>query len=60
MIIRSGIDHEFRTTVVKSLCSTEDLQDIAQLVEGCQYYRTQIARLDHKLLDKYLVLENQN
>jgi pyruvate formate lyase activating enzyme len=36
LLRRSGLAHEFRTTVVESLLSIEDVLEIAKLVEGCQ------------------------
>lgn len=49
MIARPGIDHEFRTTVVNSLLSTEDVQAIQQIVpSGCRY-RLQDFRPEHAL-----------
>ena len=37
-ILASGLDHQFRTTVVKSLLTKEDIQKIPALVEGAQAY----------------------
>jgi len=34
IVIDSGIDHEFRTTVVKELLTLDDLFEIAQLIKG--------------------------
>jgi pyruvate formate lyase activating enzyme len=38
MIINSGIPHEFRTTVVSSLTTFEDLRKIAESIKGAQNY----------------------
>jgi pyruvate formate lyase activating enzyme len=38
LIINSGIDHEFRTTVVKSLTSKSDLRKIAESIKGANNY----------------------
>lgn len=56
LIIHSGISHEFRTTVVPSLLSQEDLQEIARWLEGEPYHLQpfidQEDILDKNLLDK--------
>lgn len=41
LIKASGIDHEFRTTLVKSQVSPEDLEEIGQLVKGSPRYALQ-------------------
>lgn len=38
LIIDSGIDYEFRTTIVKSLTSKDDLRKIAQTIKGAEKY----------------------
>lgn len=38
LIINSGIPHEFRTTVVKSLTSFDDLRKIAKSIKGADKY----------------------
>ncbi len=38
LIISSGIDHEFRTTVVPGLVSGSDVLDIAKYLKGCMLY----------------------
>ncbi len=38
LVISSGIDHEFRTTAVKSLISKVDLEDIARTIKGADRY----------------------
>ncbi|MBZ0307981.1 MAG: anaerobic ribonucleoside-triphosphate reductase activating protein [Anaerolineae bacterium] len=55
LIKNSGIPHEFRTTVVKSLCGEEELKSIHGLIKGCQTYRLQRARIDEHILDPDLV-----
>lgn len=60
MIIHSGIKHEFRTTVVKHLCSKDDLNEIIPMIKGCKKYYLQRARVGEKmLLDKSLLKEEQ-
>ncbi len=41
MIIDSGIDHEFRTTIVRSQIGMEDFELIGKLVEGSKRYALQ-------------------
>jgi len=38
IILDSGLPHEFRTTIVKSLTSFDDLRQIAQSIRGAQNY----------------------
>ncbi len=38
MIMNSGIEYEFRTTIVKSQLSTDDLIEIAKLIQGAKKY----------------------
>lgn len=59
LIIYSGIQHEFRTTVVKPFCSQEDLCEMRQMTRGAQRYRLQKVRLDEKILDKKLLSQEQ-
>jgi pyruvate formate lyase activating enzyme len=41
LIMNSGIEYEFRTTIVKSLLSKNDLEKIAQLINGAENYYLQ-------------------
>ena len=41
MIMDSGIEYEFRTTIVKSQLSVQDLLDIGKLIKGAQIYYLQ-------------------
>lgn len=41
LIINSGITHEFRTTIVKSLTSKNDLRKIAKTIKGAESYYLQ-------------------
>lgn len=41
LIKHSGVDHEFRTTLVKSQVSPEDLEEIGQLVHGSPRFALQ-------------------
>ncbi len=38
LIMNSGVDYEFRTTVVKSLLSTEDIRAIGEEIRGAKQY----------------------
>ncbi|MGM0482363.1 MAG: anaerobic ribonucleoside-triphosphate reductase activating protein [Patescibacteria group bacterium] len=39
LIINSGMEYEFRTTVIKDLINEKDLQDMAKEIKGaCKYY----------------------
>jgi pyruvate formate lyase activating enzyme len=38
LIINSGLPHEFRTTIVKSLTSFDDLRKIAESIKGADNY----------------------
>jgi len=59
IIIHSGIKHEFRTTLVKPLCSSEDLSEIVLLIEGAQKYTIQNFRPSDKILDRKLLRQDQ-
>ncbi len=59
LIIDSGIRHEFRTTVVKSLCSFDDLCRIRKMIHKDPYYNLQKAISDGKNLDKNLLSREQ-
>ena len=41
LIVNSGVDYEFRTTVVPTLHSPEDIVDIAREIEGARKYALQ-------------------
>ena len=47
IISKSGIDHEFRTTVVEALLPPEDMQAIRKLVPSVSTYRLQIFCPEH-------------
>ncbi|MCP4709128.1 MAG: anaerobic ribonucleoside-triphosphate reductase activating protein [Planctomycetes bacterium] len=49
LVARSGIDHEFRTTVVNSLLAAEDVQAIQKIVPPGSRYRLQDFRPEHAL-----------
>jgi len=55
LIIRSGVDHEFRTTAVKPLLSFEDLEAIARLVRDGRRYFVQAFIPHRNILDRNLL-----
>jgi len=59
LIIHSGIQYEFRTTVVKPFCSYGDLCEIRRMTQGSQRYCLQKVRLDEKILDKTFLSQEQ-
>jgi pyruvate formate lyase activating enzyme len=59
VIIKSGIEHEFRTTVVKHLCTDHDVCEIASMIGSTQKYHLQKARIDENILDKGLYKHEQ-
>jgi pyruvate formate lyase activating enzyme len=56
LIINSGLPHEFRTTIVKSLTSFDDLRKIAESIKGADNYFLQ-KFVSSKLNDPSLVNE---
>ena len=48
-IINSGIDHEFRTTVVPDLVTPSDIKKIVDLIKGCKKYVLAQFRPEHLL-----------
>lgn len=56
MIMDSGIDYEFRTTVVKSQLNFQDFEKIGQLIKGAKRYYLQ-KFIPSKLLDESLMNE---
>ena len=59
LIIHSGIQYEFRTTIAKFFCSYDDLCKIHRMIHRAKRYRLQNARLDEKVLDKRLLVQEQ-
>lgn len=53
MIMQSGVDYEFRTTVVPGIHTEKDFLDIAKWIRGAEKYYLQEYR-DIKILDKKL------
>lgn len=56
MIMQSGVDYEFRTTVVKSQLSYSDFEEIGQLIKGAKRYYLQ-KFVPSKTLDEKMMLE---
>ena len=56
LIMNSGIDYEFRTTVVKSQLTFEDFEDIGKLIKGANKYYLQ-KFIPSKTLDENLMNE---
>ena len=55
IIINSGIAHEFRTTLVKFLCSPADIDNIRLLIQGAQKYTLQKFVPHKNIIDKTLL-----
>ncbi|MDE1920818.1 MAG: anaerobic ribonucleoside-triphosphate reductase activating protein [Candidatus Omnitrophica bacterium] len=51
LIKGSGIQHEFRTTVVQPFCDQEDVSKVSILVNGAQTYRLQTFRAGPKIIN---------
>lgn len=56
IIIKSNIEHEFRTTVIKSQISPEDIIEIGKIINGAQRYYLQ-KFIPSKILDINLLNE---
>ncbi len=56
IIMNSGIDYEFRTTVVKSQLNMEDFEAIGELIKGAEKYYLQ-KFVPSKILDPNLISE---
>ena len=56
MIMKSGIDYEFRTTILKSQLSFEDFDRIGEMIKGAKRYYLQ-KFLPSKCLDETLMSE---
>lgn len=59
LIMRSGIEYQFRTTVMKAFCSAQDIREIRQMIKGSSCYLLQKGRLNEKILDKSLLAQKQ-
>ncbi|HLF18708.1 MAG TPA: anaerobic ribonucleoside-triphosphate reductase activating protein [Candidatus Omnitrophota bacterium] len=59
IILQSGLKYEFRTTVVKTLLSEEDIKEIHGLLDGATAYRLQAFLPSSKVLDKTFLDKEQ-
>lgn len=59
IILGSGLPHQFRTTVVKTLCSLEDFFDIRNAIQGTNQYVLQAFTLAPKMVDPSLGRQDQ-
>lgn len=57
LVISSGIDHEFRTTMVPGLVSEEDVVAIARSLEGARRYVLQQFKPDNARKEEFRKLE---
>jgi len=55
IIMHSNLDYQFRTTVVKSLLSIDDLKQICKLIKGARCYILQKFRKRAKIVDSSLL-----
>ncbi|MFH0857042.1 MAG: anaerobic ribonucleoside-triphosphate reductase activating protein [bacterium] len=51
LIMNSGIDYEFRTTIVSGIHKKNDIIDIAKLINGAKKYNLQKFEIRDKILD---------
>ncbi|MBW1717460.1 MAG: hypothetical protein JRJ77_16840 [Deltaproteobacteria bacterium] len=58
LIMGSGLDYEFRTTVAKPLIEKEDFTKIGQLVKGCRLYVLQRFVSSKVLDDEHLDIQS--
>ncbi|MDP2652874.1 MAG: anaerobic ribonucleoside-triphosphate reductase activating protein [Candidatus Omnitrophota bacterium] len=59
LILASRIPHQFRTTVVKALCSEQDIEDAVPLVKNSRHYILQKFIPSEKILSRDLVTHPQ-
>lgn len=52
LIIHSGVDYEFRTTLIKGIHKINDVPQMAHLIKGARKYYLQKYRNDTKILDE--------
>jgi len=60
LIMKSGLDYEFRTTVVPSLHSDEDIEEIAKYIKGAKMFILQKFLPENALDDKLKKLKTQS
>ncbi len=54
LLRESGVDHEFRTTLVRELHTVEDMRKIGEWLRGSEKYFLQAFKLSDNVLDKTL------
>ncbi len=54
LLRESGVDHEFRTTLVRELHTVEDMRKIGEWLRGSEKYFLQAFKLSDNVLDKSL------
>lgn len=59
LVLHSGVDHLFRTTVVKPLFSPQEMSRIAELINGARKYRLQEFAVSAGVLDQGLLDQGQ-
>ncbi|MDE2008658.1 MAG: anaerobic ribonucleoside-triphosphate reductase activating protein [Candidatus Omnitrophica bacterium] len=59
LIINSGLRHQFRTTLVRPLCSEEDLKEIQNLIGASRQYVLQLFMPSSKIIDQSLLAQPQ-
>ncbi|MBI5071682.1 anaerobic ribonucleoside-triphosphate reductase activating protein [Candidatus Falkowbacteria bacterium] len=52
LIAQSGLEHEFRTTIVPGLHAKEDILDLAEFIKGAKKYYLQQFRAGEKILNQ--------
>lgn len=57
LVMQSGIDYEFRTTILKSQLSFQDFEEIAKMIAGAKKYYLQKFEVKTEILDTSLVNE---
>jgi len=60
LIMNSGLDYEFRTTIVPSLHSDEDVEEIAKYIKGAKLFILQKFLPENALDDKLKKLKTQS
>jgi pyruvate formate lyase activating enzyme len=56
LILHSGISHEFRSTIVKGIHSSEDIIEMARMIQGADAYYLPKFRQSQKLVDSKFFL----
>lgn len=59
IIKSSGLDHQFRTTAVKPLCSTKDFESILKMIDDPAHYTIQELDRRHPVIDPDVLIQPQ-